>query len=126
MNRVEPLPQTHQASQAVEPVTTEKLDTYIPGHTKQGHFYPDPVITEMAVVPTDIFVQAGSFTSIENATKLSQKLSVYGKSFVKPATVDGRQFYRVRIGPMDTVDKADVVLTQLSEGGNTSAIIIVE
>lgn len=126
MNRVEPLPANYQSARKVEPVAVEQLDTYIPGHTKDGNFYPDPVIAEAAVVPTDIFVQAGSFSSIENATKLSQKLATYGKSFVKPATIDGKQFYRVRIGPIEDVNKADAVLDLLSESGNNSAIIIVE
>lgn len=126
MNRVEPLPQRTTSAPALEPVNAEVLDTYIPGHTEGGNFYPDPVITETTVTPTDIFVQAGSFTNYDNAIRLSQKLAVYGESFVKPAVVDERQFYRVRIGPMQSVNAADVVLSQLSDAGNTSAIIIVE
>ncbi len=98
----------------------------IPGHTRSGAFYPDPIVTEMPVIKTDIFVQAGAFTVQENAYKLSGKLQQFAQANVYPAIVNGRQFYRVRLGPVASVQQADELLARLISSGNESAIIIVE
>ena len=98
----------------------------IPGHTKNGAFYPDPIVTEMPVKPSNIYVQAGSFSVQSNAEALSQKLSGYTSTNVYPAVVNGKQFYRVRLGPMSNVEEADEILERLVNSGNQSAIIVVE
>lgn len=120
-------PQTQQPLHLVtRSVQAEKLDTLIPGHEKGGNFYPDPIVTEMPVTQSDIFVQAGSFSQYDNAVRLSDRLSSLGQSFVKPVDINGRQFFRVRIGPLSSVQKADLVLSNLVSKGNKNAIIIVE
>ncbi len=106
--------------------TPQGMKRAIPGHTKNGVFYPDPIVTEMPVAKTDIFVQAGSFSVADNAYQLSHRLSALGPTEVYPAIVNGRQFYRVRLGPVRTVDEADSLLARLVESGNDSAMIIVE
>ncbi|MCB9995680.1 MAG: septal ring lytic transglycosylase RlpA family protein [Rhodospirillales bacterium] len=102
------------------------LQQAIPGHTKNGNFYPDPVVTEMPITPTDIYVQAGSFTVADNAHRLKSKLQQFAATDVFPAVVNGRQFYRVRLGPVETVAQADRLLSQILSAGNESAIIVVE
>ncbi len=119
-----------------EPVSREALVTApygqgnlnqaIPGHTRNGDFYPDPIVTEMPVQPTDIFVQAGSFTVAENAYKLSARLQSLGKSDVYPTLINGRQFYRVRVGPIQNVAQADELLNHVLSLGSENAIIVVE
>lgn len=98
----------------------------VPGHTKNGAFYPDPVVTEMPVTRTNIYVQAGSFTDQDNAYRLSQKLSGSFNAGVHPAMVNGRQFYRVRIGPVMRVEEADELLARLVNTGQPEAVIVVE
>ena len=106
-----------------EPVSRQELPVQtIPGHTKNGNFYPDPIIQEVPVVPTNIFVQAGSFSSPENAARYAARLD---NAKVYPALVNGQQFYRVRI-PAQTVEAADSVLAKLAAENNAQAIIIVE
>lgn len=112
--------ETLSGSVPAKPVRT------IPGHQRNGNFYPDPVIQEFPVSKTDIFVQAASFGSQDNASRYAAKLGAYGPAKVFPAKVNGKQFYRVRIGPMQTVDAADVVLNRLAAEKNTQAIIVVE
>lgn len=97
----------------------------VPGHSKDGKFYPDPIVKTVAVAPTNIYVQAGSFTSRANADGLAEKLRRYGKANVYPAVVNGQQFYRVRF-PAANVPTADAILSALTKGGNSSAIIVVE
>ncbi len=74
--------------------------------------------------PEDIFVQAGSFGSKDNATAYASKLSSYGQSQVHTVEIGNRTFYRVRLGPVDTVEKADAMLEKLAQAGENQAIII--
>jgi rare lipoprotein A len=98
----------------------------VPGHTRNGAFYPDPVVTEMPVTRTNIFVQAGSFTNQDNAYRLSQNLAANFNASVHPAMVNGRQFYRVRVGPVMRVEEADELLARLVNTGHPEAVIVVE
>ncbi|PJB69507.1 MAG: septal ring lytic transglycosylase RlpA family protein [Alphaproteobacteria bacterium CG_4_9_14_3_um_filter_47_13] len=108
-------------------VPGEGMSQTIPGHTRNGAFYPDAVVTEMPVTRTDIFVQAGSFTVKDNAYHLSAQLQKLAhNSSVYPAMVNGTQFYRVRLGPAASVEEADELLARVIAGGNASAMIVVE
>jgi rare lipoprotein A len=98
----------------------------VPGHTRGGQFYPDPIITEFPVTPSSIYVQAGSFSVRENAVQLSHVLQGFSRANVYPAQVNGRQFYRVRLGPLSNVQEADEILARLISSGHKDTIIVVE
>ncbi|MGB4106721.1 MAG: septal ring lytic transglycosylase RlpA family protein [Alphaproteobacteria bacterium] len=98
----------------------------VPGHIKDGQFFPDPVLEQYPVTPTNIFVQAGSFTNQENAMQLAQSLRSIGPAQVRPVLVNGRQFYRVRLGPVASVEQADSLLARVSSTGRKESIIVVE
>lgn len=103
--------------------------TTIPGTTEpDGRFLPAPVVEQVAVGPgvKRIYVQAGSFTLYDNANKLRARLAGIGKSFLAPTMVNGTQFFRVRVGPLDTPEQADQVLAQVVADGNNGARVIVE
>ena len=100
----------------------------VPGKTEDdGRFMPAPVVSSVPVKGRNrIYVQAGAFSVAENAQKLSGRLGVIGNASVSQATVNGRQFYRVRVGPLDDVDRADAVLNQVIQSGLTDAKIVVD
>jgi rare lipoprotein A len=98
-------------------------DTMASGTIQDGRFMPDPVVTRAPVNPTGIFVQAGSFTVRDNAERLSQKLSRLGPVLVDPVMVSGRQFWRVRVGPIDTVETADGILDEVIRIGGTGKVV---
>lgn len=75
---------------------------------------------------TDLFVQAGSFSNRENATRLSAKLSALGASGVERAEVAGKVFYRVRLGPVATVEAADTLLERVIQAGFPGSQIVVD
>ena len=100
--------------------------TDVPGHIKDGQFFPDPVLEHYPVTPTNIYVQAGSFTNQANAQQLAQSLGGVSPARVIPAFVNGRQFYRVRLGPVPSVDQADALLARLASTGRKESIIVVE
>lgn len=87
---------------------------------------PPPVYTQGPVRQTGIYIQAGAFLQPTNATRLQAKLSRYGKAFIARAMIDGQQFYRVRVGPLPSVDAADAALDQIIASGETGARIVVE
>lgn len=72
-----------------------------------------------------IFVQAGAFTNIGNAQKLQQGLKKIGLVNVVEALVKGVKYYRVRVGPLDSVALADKTLkTVLGSGADNARIIV--
>jgi Cell division protein len=104
--------------------TPSGYDKVIPGHLKEGEFYPDPIITEMPVTKTDIFIQAGSFSVADNARKFSKVIGSFGKADIYPALVRGQQYYRVKIGPIATVNEADIILARLDRAGHDAIIVV--
>lgn len=87
---------------------------------------PDGVVTQEPVRATSLFIQAGAFTEYGNASRLADRLSPHGTVQIEPAAVEGRSFYRVRIGPMASVDQADLLLDRLISDGYTESRVIVQ
>jgi rare lipoprotein A len=123
---LKPVARETVASVQTAPAPQTGVATAVPGHTRYGQFYPDPVVTEMPVQATNIYVQAGAFASPDNANALSARMAAFGASRVEQALVNGQQFYRVRVGPAATVQEADRLLNRIVKGGVPGARIIVE
>jgi rare lipoprotein A len=87
---------------------------------------PDGRVTQTVVHPTGIFIQAGSFTQLANAQKLTAELSRMGAATMTPVKVGAQQFYRVRVGPIASVTEADRLLEKLVQSGHTEARIVVD
>jgi rare lipoprotein A len=87
---------------------------------------PDLVVTRRPVGPSSIYVQAGAFTRFENASRLHAQLADLGESRIQPARVSGQQFYRVRLGPVGSVEEADRLLSVLIERGHTNVSVVVD
>ncbi len=127
---------TSSGSVSVQPVGRETLtsasdvgapvQTALPGHMRNGEFYPDPVVQERPVTRTNIYIQAGSFGSYDNANRLRDKLAAFSNASVKEADVRGQHFYRVRLGPVGSVAEADLLLNRVVGSGHKEAIIVVE
>jgi len=78
------------------------------------------------VHPTSLFVQAGSFGRHDNALRLSARLANLGNAQIQQATVQGRTVFRVRIGPIASVDDADRTLAAVVAAGQADARVIVD
>jgi rare lipoprotein A len=68
-----------------------------------------------AQTPDALYVQAGAFGAKENASRLLERLREQGidKTFVREDNVNGRTLYRVRVGPIPSVNEFDRVLARL-------------
>jgi rare lipoprotein A len=87
---------------------------------------PDGRVIQTAVKPARIFIQAGAFTQLANAKKLTAELSRLGAATMTPVMRGNQQFYRVRLGPITSVSEADRLLDKLVHAGHTEARIVVD
>ena len=88
---------------------------------------PSTTVVQTPVHPTNIFIQAGSFLQVANAQHLSEKLTrLVGNARVIAVQLGTQKFYRVRLGPIATVDQADQMLSQVIGLGHKDARIVVE
>lgn len=83
-------------------------------------------ISQVAVSPTRMYVQAGAFSNVGNAERVKSRLAGLGDVSVMPISVSGRELYRVRVGPLKDVAHADAMLAQVIEAGYVGARTVVE
>ena len=88
--------------------------------------WPDGQVTQTAVRPNNIYIQAGAFLRRDSATRMSLKLSRLARSQVTPAQVGQQHYFRVRLGPLASVEQADRLLDTLFAEGHTEARVVVE
>ncbi len=72
------------------------------------------VVTQTSVQATSLFIQAGAFANYDNAHRMSVRLSRYGGTKVTPVGAGGQQLYRVRLGPINSVQEADLLLAEVT------------
>jgi len=87
---------------------------------------PDGKVTQLAVKPTNIYIQAGAFLRQANANQLTGQLKKYGPVRVSPVNVGAQRYYRVRVGPIASVQQADQTLKQMISGGHPESRIVVD
>ncbi|MBE7637349.1 septal ring lytic transglycosylase RlpA family protein [Sneathiella sp. P13V-1] len=83
-------------------------------------------VVTSAVSPSEMYIQAGAFIDFDNANRLTARLSPLGPAKVYQVLINGQDFYRVRLGPLQSVEEADMLLAKLINNGHTEARIIVE
>jgi rare lipoprotein A len=76
------------------------------------------------VKPTGIFIQAGAFSSVDRAVQLKTRLEKFGPVNVTTAKVSGVNMYRVRVGPISSVDQADTLLNQVITTSPEARIVV--
>ena len=86
----------------------------------------EPGVMLFEVAPTDMYVQAGAFAIYESANKLRSELEYLGQVAISSINIGGRQLYRVRIGPIASVARADATLAVVIDQGHAEARIIIE
>lgn len=77
---------------------------------------------------TNLYLQLGAFSSVENAERLRTRLGSTGRSNVQVirAELDRRTVYRVRIGPIANVDEADRMSRELILLGLDDSRIVID
>jgi rare lipoprotein A len=112
------------------PVTVQSLDAPVQSAAVQTA--PAPAVVSVAAVESPVpvvnggtYVQAGAFSDLANAQRLQKQLSSLADVSVLPAQINGRELYRVRLGPLSSGD-AEHVLSVLRSQGLTGARVAVD
>jgi rare lipoprotein A len=88
---------------------------------------PAALPTTGASVPRQgrqIFIQAGAYARVENATKVQMRLGSLGRVMVEMAKAGGADIYRVRLGPFATRADAGKLLGSVVGAGFSDARVI--
>ena len=81
-------------------------------------------VTIVPVKPTQIYVQAGAFASMDRAWRLKSQLDRLGPVTIADAKVSGLVVYRVRVGPVPTVEQADALLDKVTATSPDARIVV--
>ena len=71
-------------------------------------------------------MQVGVFSQKQYADNLNNKLDGIGNIRTTSVIADGREFYRVRIGPLNSRLDANIMVDDVLERGHQDAIILEE
>jgi len=86
----------------------------------------EPAVTVAAVQPTNLYIQAGAFSQYANAYRVKAALAQIGEAKITSTMVNGTELFRVRIGPLQTIDLADAKLEKIISTGYANARVIVD
>ena len=123
--QAEPLPPPSSASSQVAAAQPAPAARPQPAALTPAALAGQQVSTEPVHAP-NLFVQAGSFGRHDNALRLSARLSGLGNAQIQQATVQGRTVFRVRLGPIASVEDADRMLAAVVAAGQADARVVVD
>lgn len=107
------------------PVVSLPAPAMPPGADAAVLTQPTGIVTQVPVPPaTRLYVQAGAFSSYQNAARLQSRLG--GDMQITSSSQNGRTIYRVRSGPFDEVGDADKALARVTGLGSNDAKIVVD
>ena len=75
---------------------------------------------------TQFFIQAGAYGERANALSMQQMLSQAGSVVIQPAVLNGRQIWRVRVGPYASETDARVALGRVVAAGASDAQVVID
>jgi DedD protein len=85
---------------------------------------PAPTRQEAPPAKGSFVVQLGSFGSRDNAERLVRDMTAKGfATFIAPITTNGRELYRVRVGPTRDRASAEALASQLKRVGQSGSIV---
>jgi len=87
---------------------------------------PNGMVTTGPVNPTNMFVQAGAFTRYDFANRTAARLAELGNVKITTVKIRGKEFFRVRAGPIGALENADHVLERIIRAGFSNARIVVD
>lgn len=106
-----PVPETKPAPPAEKPVEAKKPE-------------PAPVKTAAAKSEHGWMVQVGSFTNLQNAARLRDKLKTLGHAVqADSVTVSGKKAMRLRVGPFADRARADKAQAQIRKETGVAGVV---
>jgi len=122
--------------QALAPASGVRVASTEPPSLPLPHPAPPPAaaaaqplpasVALVPVKPTQIYIQAGAFALADNAVKAKSRIDGLGVVKVQGVRVNGIALYRVRLGPIGSVEEADRLLDRVVGTGFAEARIVVD
>lgn len=84
----------------------------------------EQVVQEPVSAATHLYVQVGAFSKLDNAKTLLSKLG--GDLRISTLQRNGQTLYRVRTGPLNSIEDADAALSRITGAGSNDAHIVVD
>ncbi len=69
------------------------------------------------------YIQAGTFSMLDNAKNVEKKLSSVGNASIIPVTANGKSMYKVKIGPISNKEESQNTLNKIKSLGFNDAIL---
>lgn len=132
MPRVKAVPRGKvETAGALSPATTNTADTgrgisLVSAAQAATGDAPMRAAERIAAMAPGTYVQAGAFSDLGNARRLQVQLSDVATVSLSPVTVNGRDLYRVRLGPVENADEAERVLAALRAKGISGARLVTD
>ena len=120
LNMVPGVPVAPERHQYIMPTVAPSAPLQVASNQPTGQ------VTQMPVpVATHLYVQVGAFSKLANARTLLSKL---GDGDLQISTLQrgGQTLYRVRTGPLNSVEDADAALSRITGAGSNDAHIVVD
>ena len=129
--KINPSPRLTVVSKSVNSKEiTNSLSKDVLDNIKTRKKYSAPPLSKtvnvLPVIPSEIYVQTGTFSKLQYALRMRDKVYKIGPTQISRHTIGGNELFRVRIGPMDNIDAADKTLLQLAKSGVVDARLVVE
>lgn len=85
------------------------------------------LIEDLKIGSTRYFIQTGAFTDEANAQRqLAVLKTKFNNAQIFQSAVNGTTYYRVRLGPVNTVDTADSLLNNAEQAGWVGARVVID
>ena len=110
-----PLNKTQQKFQRIEVRNKKKI--------KENR---DALVKSVPIKATNVYVQAGAFTRFDFANRTAAKLSELGSIKISSFKRKGIEFFRVRAGPISSINNADKILERIIRAGFLNARIVID
>jgi cell division septation protein DedD len=69
------------------------------------------------------FIQAGSFSELENAEKIMKKTTKFFKTTISESNINNKKIYRVLVGPFVNSKKANLTLKKIKKAGIDAILV---
>jgi rare lipoprotein A len=106
---------------------TYRQASYVPGGSAGAPIAAVGVKRDRIIEPTkNIYVQAGAFTYADRAEHVRAQLRDVGPVMISAVQRDGRELYRVRVGPLTSENEADRLLAAVVQAGFSTSHVVHE
>ncbi|MCW8930927.1 MAG: septal ring lytic transglycosylase RlpA family protein [Gammaproteobacteria bacterium] len=107
-----------------------EVEAINPGQSYQAVAAPPKATTSIENNPSvGLYLQLGAFISSQNAYQLKNRVNsslTSNQANVSTTLKNGQQYYRVRLGPLNSTEHADSLALQLTEKGFEKHRIVIE